>query len=1615
MGNAINVRLHEDSVAILNEAIATHPILRQYKVEATLVPGSGRMTRTYRLRHGSRVEASAVLKASAFVEGDDSAATAQMLAEQQRELERIKGALLLLSSSSSSTSSSLPHVAPFMTWFVEPPRMVRGAKIRTVFMLRPHLYTTLSDRLASRPWLTAVEKTWIAHQLLQALSGLHGAGVCHGFLTTENVGLTSLSYVTLVDLSSYKAVQLRDDDPSQYLQYFQLQHDPSHLHVKRSEKRCYIAPERFSGGSDGSSDCSNATLTPAMDVFSAGCVIAEVFLNGERLMDLGDLIEYRKLGELPAPIQQKLAKIESSHLRAACRHMLQLQPSERMSANEYWQRLEVGGQFPPSFPVLTEVLERMNAEASPDARAALAISRYETVLWETMGERDLDGTAHFAKALGSAAVSFLSVAANDNAAESTSAIQPVAASANPETHRDSPRDLLAETEELLRQLNDLEACLSANSTVKPEKPGVATAAVQGTEPGRPETKVQRSEACRNSLLIYLHLVLATVQKVQRPATKIITLRLIERLAKYAGDEARLQRIVPVAISLLHDQDPIVRAAVLKTLTTTLSIIQSFSPSDSKVFPQYILKSVTPLVTDPSLVVRVVLARCVATLAETALRFLDISHAVRLYEAVGGGTGAVTPEDRTRKVDVAENVFTDDLTRLLDAKSADDSTRMAQAKGANDASRSESRRTDAGRTLIGSTYVAEFSGLVDTISRWVVSIATDQSEHSALPKRALLHDLNRLCSFFGLEGVMSFILPQTLAFLNERKNWELRAALFDAMPSVCHIVGRSATEEFVLPCVEIGLVDVDEAVICRALSCLLSLIRMNLISVHQLVGAKDTGNQGLLVKYSALLVHPSSEIRHEAICVYSAAFAIIGSPSTEVLVFPWLLSFLRYQASVSVVVTSAGLESCLRPPLKRAHFQAELRKASGSSNPADSIDGPWTSVEFRFGEEIDQRVDKEPPLSAAVADSSENNENYLRDANRCYVRAYLRMLARHSPQPSNQAFGTTKVEDLAGAIEGSVKLSQNIMIPRQDTRNVESIPIGYATLRGERGSLTSHLSERTPIRSLAVLGRVYGLSIMNSLERQAENVVGERESEAGESDCVDRNPLGDAVVEAACRGHWGSETLVDPDAVDTTLLMAKLRGLNVPPLPPALGQTRQQGKLATSRDSAPLDWRPKTNSLLARSAVAGGHTAPVVRLAVSTDSSFIVSGSYDGTCRVWDLSSVEESTGLFESSLVYAGHSEGIATCRVNDVAVVEGGHSVVSGSSKGSVHVWRVETMSPTLRTAAIESSRPLDRSKVVGSTCVRIVDTSEGEVSTVNHFNSLSSSVLTYGTQKGIVHAWDLRCGEEPFRLAHGPELGHLTSTALGGDRHWVVSGTSRGYVTLWDVRFQQPVKVWQHPSGNSIARLATSVVAPPQKWGAKMNESRSRPFVFVAAGRNECSMFDAMTGKCFECFRTVPILNGELNGSIEAIADLVDVPLSAKGGRNLCAIETNHVSSLSHAMPIASRVNCLVGSIGQNQSFLITGDSDANIRFWDFASTSKCFTVCGPSLLQRPSFERIDFEDFRRLMLCRVPNFAGNRQAASVAKAGHCHSDAVTDLKIIENRWLITCSRDCTIRIWR
>jgi phosphoinositide-3-kinase regulatory subunit 4 len=441
--------------------------------------------------------------------------------------------------------------------------------------------------------LTHVEKLWISFQILEALDAMHSANIVHGFLTTENIGLSSWNWVVLVDVASYKArTALPDDDPSEYLYYFEELHKHATDTTPR-EKRCYLAPERFFTPSSGEhhQERPQPPLTPAMDIFSAGCVIMETFLNGERALDLGDLMEYRK-NKSSQTLQQKLNKIEFSALRAACRHMLHLDPSERLSASAYLERLQASEVVPESFgKVLYPMMESIT-HSPPDARLAIAAAHYYSVIWGTVGIRDEEGRKFVEKALGCTMTQLEAIdKADQDGATNTPAGTPIN-----EEKKEDVKGILAETEALLKKLESLkfdeEEIISAatKETVAVTRPIAEASSF--------EANAERSQISQSSLLIYLQSIVSTVRHVQRPASKLVALQLMDRVSSFVTDEARLQRIVPVTVSLLNDQDPLVRASAIQVLASTLSSVDSFPPSDSKVFPQYIFKRVTHLMTDP---------------------------------------------------------------------------------------------------------------------------------------------------------------------------------------------------------------------------------------------------------------------------------------------------------------------------------------------------------------------------------------------------------------------------------------------------------------------------------------------------------------------------------------------------------------------------------------------------------------------------------------------------------------------------------------------------------------------------------------------------------------------------------------------------------------------------------------------------------------------------------------------------------------------------------------------------------------------------------------------------------------------------------------------------------
>ena len=108
-------------------------------------------------------------------------------------------------------------------------------------------------------------------------------------------------------------------------------------------------------------------------------------------------------------------------------------------------------------------------------------------------------------------------------------------------------------------------------------------------------------------------------------SKLTALELLLTIARHVVDEIILERLLPYMLYLVDDPLPQVRAHALKTLTQCLQLVRSMPRNDANIFPEYILPSLSLLTQDQEIIVRIAYAENIASLAETALKFLEMAQ------------------------------------------------------------------------------------------------------------------------------------------------------------------------------------------------------------------------------------------------------------------------------------------------------------------------------------------------------------------------------------------------------------------------------------------------------------------------------------------------------------------------------------------------------------------------------------------------------------------------------------------------------------------------------------------------------------------------------------------------------------------------------------------------------------------------------------------------------------------------------------------------------------------------------------------------------------------------------------------------------------------------------
>eukprot|EP00475_Leptophrys_vorax_P038192 TRINITY_DN6689_c0_g1_i1.p1 TRINITY_DN6689_c0_g1~~TRINITY_DN6689_c0_g1_i1.p1 ORF type:complete len:1151 (+),score=275.62 TRINITY_DN6689_c0_g1_i1:39-3455(+) len=1078
------------------------------------------------------------------------------------------------------------------------------------------------------------------------------------------------------------------------------------------------------------------------------------------------------------------------------------------------------------------------------------------------------------------------------------------------------------------------------------------------------------------LLPFIALLCSCVRTASKPETKLIGLELLFEFAKYVDDESKLGRIVPyfVSMSIANEKQrnsvptpAIVRASAIRLLTETLYGIQDIPNTDAKIFPAYVFSSLSRIPFDEEEIVKVTYAQNLAKLAETSRRFLDVSSFAKpVSSSQGLGLGQ----------EGLESSFASESSPFL--------------------------------KMYPGSYDKDLAQLHSLV--WSV-VQEIMDKDSSKVKIALLSDITRLSVFFGREKVNGKLLPLSITVLND-KDWQARAAFFENIIGVGIFVGQISLREFILPCIEDALADVEEYVIFRALQSLTAFCQLNLLENYKL--------EALSSKVCPLLCHPSSWIRRAALKFVVSVAEHLGPAKSHCYLCPKLRRLVTEEL---YNVNELTLLQSLKHPLSRTAFNRALRIRSNENE----------------------------------AKTGSNSDNLLTQSD----EDLLLLLQPHIDTISR------KLNQYDAANQRNEEEIQQKFLNISREVSLHRVNLPHTLPTNVWQDLFADFKEKEYPNSFSVQSSTFARPKASAYNAVLENLWLRFAQEPDFAiDLYSKTPIDEKVKDLP---HDVKRALdIPPELPDIGTKYLEHHHLTRSPF---YRNHRPPYTYDIPEDKKPSNWTPRGVLV----ADLGEHKASVNRVSVSRDNVFFVSASDDGTVKIWDSQKLEKALG--SSQLTYSSQGG-----KILDVVVCDCSHSFASVSSNGTIHV---------VKTSFTFKKDDKTHEKYLGNSTVKNLAPEEGAALCIDHFNSVTESLLVYSTQKGNVHFWDLRASREPFVLSVPPYVGVVTQLSVGPTQYCLVGGTSRGYIIVWDLRFQVPVQIWRHSSKSRITHIS-STEAETLIPASPISHPTTGPLLFVSAmGANEVCAFDIYTGEARECFR---VQNSKSNSQVRSTPKhLNSSPLSTPKPRisitenKEYALRANPLAVASlypylskdltgqplpqDYLDVTSEFSLLMddrphmsGMMFHEKDFVLTVGSDAVVRFWNLQvdkeelrpsrrlSSSRDDLIDGhlfykahlegstamfEEIVSRDNFdfaanivtpEEKMSEQLRNSAVMGSVRMTTSAQTANNARslrAGRArgpteppshHTDAITDLKAFEypQKMLITSSRNGRIKVW-
>ena len=735
-------------------------------------------------------------------------------------------------------------------------------------IFRQYTEFNLLERIYLMPYLQNIEKIWITFQLLYCLNDMKQMKIIHGDLKPENILLTSNLSLYISDFATYKPAYVSIEDISDYTYFFGSNNTDT-------MKGCYLAPERLV---EKNIINENNEKTYQMDVFSAGVIIAELFLE-RTIFDYTGLLNYKKGNKNLFNIDEILSKIPQNNIRSLIYKMIEVNPEKRID--------------------ITEALNIMLNEICPIAIPGF-IFHFNSIITSTKFWKPDLIIGHIYRYWGT--IWKIIFGANE---------QPIPLSQNlnfaiiNKIILESPFTNFGEGAIFVRNMNNVVYLGNQELIMNPENGEIN------------EKYLKKCDNIENKSCIYLIIdyILEAIQYTKYDTTNLLALEMLYILSKKIPDVAKLQLILPYFISNLKRKKYIIQLTSINYLFDILYSIDYqeliLPVTEYNYFGSYVYPALLKFYNKENPYIILEFFNNVDKIIDLQQKFLNVTLKTRLKKNKENLNTKNKPfENNINTIKEEKEEYSNSLGSSLNPKIDDNYDDIVRPTIFSSQRESTTKQQNKDKSFeIFNDYDSNMESFKHSLFSLTMDLIGRNNEIDILI--IFIRKLPSLLLFYGKSKTNDFSKFITNNF--NKPDWIIQKEILSHIPQMTITIGEKPLNDYILPCMEMLISNnSNELKLLELIKSMNQLLKMEYLS--------QSNSIDFFVKLIPFILHPNISIKNEIINFCESLFNYLSPDEIFCYLYKPLENFLILPP---IMINKNTLLNYCKESIPRFLYQLEI--------------------------------------------------------------------------------------------------------------------------------------------------------------------------------------------------------------------------------------------------------------------------------------------------------------------------------------------------------------------------------------------------------------------------------------------------------------------------------------------------------------------------------------------------------------------------------------------------------------------------------------------------------------------------------------------------------------------